>query len=210
MRTDPFLGLVRARLSDRQRFHRFAPCSVLDNMAQQYPDEDQYGEYEAGHYDQHMEERLVEASDFHVQDLVNKALVKAVRPFAQPNFNYEVMRFGAGSGNPTPVEVNNINEPGWSSYDPVEETISVVLNDHKYDAFRSHKTTNSFKNLQNTTDKSNSSDSDVDSTRDKPMRNRKQSVQNHEDSSAHDINMLQHPFQKLRSTVDKVPRDQHM
>ncbi|KAJ1095250.1 hypothetical protein NDU88_000418 [Pleurodeles waltl] len=34
--------------------------SFKDNMAQQYPDVDQYGDYEAGHYDQHMEERLLE------------------------------------------------------------------------------------------------------------------------------------------------------
>ncbi|KAJ1197097.1 hypothetical protein NDU88_000959 [Pleurodeles waltl] len=59
-------------------------------MAQQYPDDDQYGAYDAEHYDQRMEERLVEALDFHVQDSGNKALVKALRPFAQPFFNFGV------------------------------------------------------------------------------------------------------------------------
>ncbi|KAJ1185332.1 hypothetical protein NDU88_002125 [Pleurodeles waltl] len=139
------------------------PMSALDNMAQQYPDEVQYGDYEAGHYEQRMEKHLVEALDFHVQDSVNKALVKALRPFAQPIFNYGNRRLSAGSCNLTPVEFN-MNEPGRSSYDPLEQTINVVLNDHKYDASKNLKSTPAF---QNTTDESNSSDSDVDSTRDK-------------------------------------------
>ncbi|KAJ1134872.1 hypothetical protein NDU88_001318 [Pleurodeles waltl] len=95
----------------------------FEKMAQQFPDDDQYGEYAAGQYDQHIEECFVEALDFHVQGSVNKALVKALHPFAQPIFNFGVRRFGAGSGNPTPVEVN-INEPGWSNYDPFEQTIN--------------------------------------------------------------------------------------
>ncbi|KAJ1103277.1 hypothetical protein NDU88_000704 [Pleurodeles waltl] len=122
-------------------------------MAQKYPDPDQYGDYDAGHHDQHMEERPVEALNFHVQDSVNKALVKALRPFAQPIFNFGVRCLGAGSGNPTHVEVN-INGPSQSSYDPLEQTINAVLNDHEYDAFRSHKAT------PNTTDESNSSEWD--------------------------------------------------
>ncbi|KAJ1114736.1 hypothetical protein NDU88_002967 [Pleurodeles waltl] len=99
-------------------------------MAQQYVDDDQYGEYDAGHYDQHLEECLVEDLDFHVQDSVNKALVKALRPFAQTIFNFGVRRFGAGSRNPTPVEVN-INEPGQSSYDLLDQTVNTVLSDHE-------------------------------------------------------------------------------
>ncbi|KAJ1195556.1 hypothetical protein NDU88_004835 [Pleurodeles waltl] len=47
-----------------------------------YQDDDQHRAYDAGQYDQHIEERLVKALDFHVQDSVNKALVKALRPFA--------------------------------------------------------------------------------------------------------------------------------
>ncbi|KAJ1121095.1 hypothetical protein NDU88_009223 [Pleurodeles waltl] len=121
-------------------------------MAQQYPDDDQYGEYNAGHYDQHMEVGVVEALDFHVQD--------------------SVRRFGAGSENPTPVEVK-INEPGRSSYDPLEQTINAFLNDQDYEAFKSRKTTPSFQTIQNTTDESNSSDSDVTSTHDKPQDKRK-------------------------------------
>ncbi|KAJ1168969.1 hypothetical protein NDU88_000881 [Pleurodeles waltl] len=83
-------------------------------------------------------EHLVEVLDFHVQDSVNKALVKALTPFVQPIFNFGVKHFGAGFGNPTPVEVN-INEPGRSSsYDPLEQSINAILNDHEYEAFKSH------------------------------------------------------------------------
>ncbi|KAJ1105975.1 hypothetical protein NDU88_003378 [Pleurodeles waltl] len=78
------------------------------------PHDGQYGEYAAGQYDQHMEESIMEALDFHVKDSVNKALVKALHLFAQPIFNFRVGLFGAGSGNPVPVEVN-INEPGQSN-----------------------------------------------------------------------------------------------
>ncbi|KAJ1187747.1 hypothetical protein NDU88_004517 [Pleurodeles waltl] len=73
-----------------------------------------------------MEERLVEALDFYVQDSVNKALVKALRLFAQPIFNFGLSRFGAASGNPTSIQVN-LNEPGRSDFDPFEHTIKAVL-----------------------------------------------------------------------------------
>ncbi|KAJ1180276.1 hypothetical protein NDU88_005498 [Pleurodeles waltl] len=104
---------------------------VLGIMAHHFPEDYQYGEYAAGQYNQQMEERFVEALDFHIQDSVNKALVKALRPFAQPIFNYGLRRFRVGSGNPTPVEVN-INEPDQSQSDPFKQTISSVLNDHEY------------------------------------------------------------------------------
>ncbi|KAJ1136885.1 hypothetical protein NDU88_003299 [Pleurodeles waltl] len=90
----------------------------------QFRDEEQYGEYDAGHYDHHMEERLVEVLDFHVQDSVNKALVKALRPFAQPIFKFGFRHFSAGSGNPIPVEVN-INELGRSSDDLLDQTLTL-------------------------------------------------------------------------------------
>ncbi|KAJ1179258.1 hypothetical protein NDU88_004492 [Pleurodeles waltl] len=141
-------------------------------MARQYPDDDQYRDYDAGHYDQHMVERLVEALDFHVQDSENKALVKALRPFALPIFNFGIRHFGKGSGKPSPVEIN-INEPGRSSYDPLKQNFNAVPNDHKYDAFRSHTATLSFQTTQNTTDESNSSDSDNNSTSDKTQGKRK-------------------------------------
>ncbi|KAJ1142770.1 hypothetical protein NDU88_009083 [Pleurodeles waltl] len=103
-----------------------------------------------------MEERLVEALDFHVQDSVKKALVKALRPFVQPIFNFGIRRFGAGSGNPTPLKVN-INQPGQSSlYDPLEQSINATLNDHEYEAFKSQKTTASLQTTLNTSDEPNS------------------------------------------------------
>ncbi|KAJ1095710.1 hypothetical protein NDU88_000868 [Pleurodeles waltl] len=89
--------------------------SATVSMAQQ---DDYYGEYTEGY---HMEERLVEALGYQVQDSVNKTL----RPFAQPIFNFGRRRFGAGSGNPTPNDVE-INEPGRSDIDPLEYTINTV------------------------------------------------------------------------------------
>ncbi|KAJ1173157.1 hypothetical protein NDU88_004998 [Pleurodeles waltl] len=148
------------------------PRTISRLKAQQHPDDDQYGAYYAGQYDLHMEERLVEALDFHVQDSVNKALVNALRPFAQPIFNFGVRCFGAGSGNPTLAEVN-INEPGQSSsYDPLEQSINAILNDHEYEAFKSHKATPFLHSTLNISDESNSSDSDDKSTPDKTQGKR--------------------------------------
>ncbi|KAJ1128790.1 hypothetical protein NDU88_007165 [Pleurodeles waltl] len=134
------------------------------NMAQ-YMDNDQYGEYDADHYDQHMEERLVEALDFHVQESVNKALVKALHLFAQPIFNFGFRCFGAGSGNPIPVEVN-VNEPGWSSNDLLNQTVNTVLSDHEYGAFKNCSTP-SVQTSQHSD--SDSSDLDVSPVQDKPQ-----------------------------------------
>ncbi|KAJ1165309.1 hypothetical protein NDU88_005737 [Pleurodeles waltl] len=39
--------------------------------------------------EQHMEKRLVEALGYHIQDSVNQALIKALKPFTQP-----LARFG--------------------------------------------------------------------------------------------------------------------
>ncbi|KAJ1113234.1 hypothetical protein NDU88_001488 [Pleurodeles waltl] len=141
-------------------------------MAHEYPDDDQNRAYDAGHYDQHMEERSGEVLEFHVQDSLKKALVKALRPFVQPIFNFGARRFGSGSGNPTLVKVNN-NEPSWSSsYHSLEQFINAILNDHKYEAFKSHKAT-PFQTTLNTSDESNSSDSDDNSTPDKTQGKRK-------------------------------------
>ncbi|KAJ1176156.1 hypothetical protein NDU88_001439 [Pleurodeles waltl] len=140
--------------------------SCAQRIMAQYMDDDQYGEYDAGHYDQHMEERLVEALDFHVQDSVNKALVKALRPFPQPIFNFGVRRFGTGSGNPTPVE-GNINEPGPSSNDLLNQTANTVLSDHEYGAFKNCATP-SVQTSQHSSD-SDASDSYVSPVQDKPQ-----------------------------------------
>ncbi|KAJ1208086.1 hypothetical protein NDU88_003476 [Pleurodeles waltl] len=125
-----------------------------------FGDDKQYGEYDAGHYAKHMEECLVEALDFHVQDSANKALVKALRPFAQPIFNNGFRRFGAGSGNPTPIEVNT-NEPGRSSDDLLDQTVNSVLNDHEYEAFQPRSTPSVHTSQYSDSDSSNSDESPV-------------------------------------------------
>ncbi|KAJ1194977.1 hypothetical protein NDU88_004261 [Pleurodeles waltl] len=116
---------VRARVSQRENVSspngiRLLPALLQHKNMAQFND-DQYGEYDAGQYDQHMEEHLVEVLDFHVQDSVNKALVKALRLFAKPIFNFGFRRFGVGSGNPTPVEVD-ITEPARSPDDLLDQT----------------------------------------------------------------------------------------
>ncbi|KAJ1110560.1 hypothetical protein NDU88_007910 [Pleurodeles waltl] len=131
--------------------------------------DDYYGEYTEG---KHMEERLVEALEYHVQDSVNKALVKAMRPFAQPIFNFGRRRFDAGSGNPTPNEVE-INEPGRSELDPFERTINSVLNDHEYGAFFDQGSDPMTQSGRNSSDASSTLDSEDKSSSDKRKGKRK-------------------------------------
>ncbi|KAJ1127992.1 hypothetical protein NDU88_006385 [Pleurodeles waltl] len=119
-----------------------------------------------------MEERLVEALDYHVQDSVNKALVKILRPFSQPLFNFGRRRFGTGSGNPTPIEVE-INEPGRSDLDPFEHTINSVLNDHEYGAFFDQGSDPMTQSGRNSSDVSSTSDSEDKSSYDKRKGKRK-------------------------------------
>ncbi|KAJ1084770.1 hypothetical protein NDU88_004916 [Pleurodeles waltl] len=54
-----------------------------------YAGEDDYYQEQSDNMNDHMEERLVEALGYHVQDSVNQALINALKPFAQP-----LKRFG--------------------------------------------------------------------------------------------------------------------
>ncbi|KAJ1192442.1 hypothetical protein NDU88_001749 [Pleurodeles waltl] len=49
-----------------------------------YAGEDDFYQDQPDFSDDHMEERLVEAVGYHVQDSVNQALINALKPFAQP------------------------------------------------------------------------------------------------------------------------------
>ncbi|KAJ1207107.1 hypothetical protein NDU88_002499 [Pleurodeles waltl] len=49
-----------------------------------YAGEDDYYQEQPDNMNDHMEERLVEALSYHVQDSVNQALINALKPFAQP------------------------------------------------------------------------------------------------------------------------------
>ncbi|KAJ1123854.1 hypothetical protein NDU88_002321 [Pleurodeles waltl] len=129
------------------------------------PYDDKYVEYAADH---HMEECLVEALDFHVQDSVNKALVKALCPFAQPIFNYSFRHFGACSGSASSVEVN-LNEPGKSNADPFEQTIESVLMDCGYGSMQRQEASSSFQASQQMLDDATSSEFDVNMAWDKPQ-----------------------------------------
>ncbi|KAJ1124780.1 hypothetical protein NDU88_003229 [Pleurodeles waltl] len=48
-----------------------------------YAGEDDFYQDQPDFADEHMEERLVEALGYHVQDSVNQALINALTPFAQ-------------------------------------------------------------------------------------------------------------------------------
>ncbi|KAJ1142868.1 hypothetical protein NDU88_009181 [Pleurodeles waltl] len=54
-----------------------------------YAGEDDFYQDQPDFTDEHMEERLVEALGYHVQDSVNQALINALKPFAHP-----LRRFG--------------------------------------------------------------------------------------------------------------------
>ncbi|KAJ1143940.1 hypothetical protein NDU88_010242 [Pleurodeles waltl] len=54
-----------------------------------YAGEDDFYQDHPDSIDDHMEERLVEALCYHVQDSVNQALINTLNPFAQP-----LRRFG--------------------------------------------------------------------------------------------------------------------
>ncbi|KAJ1106840.1 hypothetical protein NDU88_004238 [Pleurodeles waltl] len=97
---------------------------------------------------------------------------EALRPFAQPIFNFGHRRFGAGSGNPTPKEVE-LNEPGRSDSDPFEHTINVVLNDHEYGAFFLHGSVHTPQSTRNSSDSPSISDSENKSSSDKHKGKRK-------------------------------------
>ncbi|KAJ1137305.1 hypothetical protein NDU88_003717 [Pleurodeles waltl] len=63
--------------------------TLEENMAY-YAEEDEYvQDLPEIAEEQHMEERLVEALDYHVQDSVNQALIKALKPFTK-----SLTRFG--------------------------------------------------------------------------------------------------------------------
>ncbi|KAJ1110216.1 hypothetical protein NDU88_007571 [Pleurodeles waltl] len=124
-----------------------------------------------------MEERLVEALDYHVQDSVNKAIVKTLQPFAQPLRR----RFGTGSGNPIPNEVEII-ESGRSDLDPFEHTINTVLNEHEYGAFFDQGADSMTQSGRNSSDTSSTYDSEDKSSSDKRKGKRKCKKRHYEKS----------------------------
>ncbi|KAJ1120573.1 hypothetical protein NDU88_008736 [Pleurodeles waltl] len=107
-----------------------------------FAEEDEYYQEEVeGPFPEQMEEKLVQALGHHVQDSVNQALIKALKPFTRP-----LVRDGQRKlmGPPPPGSRNNEShsrDPGFiniglkshlSSGEILSQMASAVLNDHEY------------------------------------------------------------------------------
>lgn len=57
-----------------------------------------YGGYEEVPVEHQLEEQLVEALDHHVEGSVNRALIKALQPYAEPLKNYGMRQMQAALG----------------------------------------------------------------------------------------------------------------
>ncbi|KAJ1124830.1 hypothetical protein NDU88_003278 [Pleurodeles waltl] len=92
-------------------------------------------------FPEQMEERLVQALGHHVQDSVNQALIKALKPFTAPLVRYgqrELMGpipTGSGARDPTPRDTG-LPGKGPLALPPSAEILaqmaSAVINDHEY------------------------------------------------------------------------------
>ncbi|KAJ1204126.1 hypothetical protein NDU88_007907 [Pleurodeles waltl] len=96
--------------------------------------------------DDHMEERLVEALGYHVQDSVNQALINALKPFAQPlrRFKQRELRsrplLDAGSQPDQLSDLGSSQETlkrPLSSADILANMAASVMQDHGYDVYSS-------------------------------------------------------------------------
>ncbi|KAJ1083669.1 hypothetical protein NDU88_003824 [Pleurodeles waltl] len=104
--------------------------------------EDEYYQEEVeGPFPEQMEERLVQALGHHVQDSVNQALIKALKPFTRPLVRYgqrELMGpLPSGSRNNEshsrdPNFINMGQKNPLSSGEILSQMASAVLNDHEY------------------------------------------------------------------------------
>ncbi|KAJ1213850.1 hypothetical protein NDU88_001480 [Pleurodeles waltl] len=92
-------------------------------------------------YDSQMEERLVQALGHHMQDFVNQALVKALKPFTQPLVRYgqrELMGRPSQtrmskSENPDASRTQKVPGGTRSSADILSQMASSVLRAHEYE-----------------------------------------------------------------------------
>ncbi|KAJ1151687.1 hypothetical protein NDU88_004467 [Pleurodeles waltl] len=140
-----------------------------------------------------MEERLVEALDFHVQDCVNQALIKALKPFTK-----SLTRFGQrelqGRSLPDtgsqPDQNTNMGFPrraskgSASSADILAHMTASVLQDHEYGSLPNPETGMEPSMLTGGYHSSNSisSDSDHVHSEPKPSGKRKRKAHNTQES----------------------------
>ncbi|KAJ1196676.1 hypothetical protein NDU88_000542 [Pleurodeles waltl] len=111
-----------------------------------YAGEDDFYQDQPDFTDEHMEERLVEALGYHVQDSVNQALINALKPFAQPlrRFGQRELRgrplLEAGS-QPDQLPDLALSQGALkrplSSADILANMAASVMQDHGYDVYLS-------------------------------------------------------------------------
>ncbi|KAJ1157300.1 hypothetical protein NDU88_010015 [Pleurodeles waltl] len=111
-----------------------------------YAGEDDFYQDQPDFTDEHMEERLVEALGYHVQDSVNQAIINALKPFAQPlrQFGQRELRgrplLEAGS-QPDQIQDLAVSQGGLkrplSSADILANMAASVMQDHDYDVYSS-------------------------------------------------------------------------
>ncbi|KAJ1114671.1 hypothetical protein NDU88_002906 [Pleurodeles waltl] len=114
-----------------------------------YAGEDDYYQDQPDTMDDHMEERLVEALGYHVQDSMNQALINALKPFAQPlrRFGQRELRghplLDAGS---QPDQLSDLGlsrgalKRPLSSADVLANMAASVMQDHGYGIYSSWNT----------------------------------------------------------------------
>ncbi|KAJ1140687.1 hypothetical protein NDU88_007035 [Pleurodeles waltl] len=104
-------------------------------------EEEYYQEKVEAPFPEQMEERLVQALGHHVQDSVNQALIKALKPFTAPLVRYgwrELMGpipTGSGARDPTPRDTGLPSKGPLAplfSAEILAQMASAVINDHKY------------------------------------------------------------------------------
>ncbi|KAJ1172709.1 hypothetical protein NDU88_004553 [Pleurodeles waltl] len=143
--------------------------------------------------EQHMEERLVEDLDFHVEDSVNQALIKALKPFTKslPRFGQrELQGRSLPDTGSQPDHNTNMGFPRRASKGPASSAeilahmAASVLQDHKYGSLPNPETGMEPSMLTGGYHSSNStsSDSDNDHSEPKPSGKRKRKAPNTQES----------------------------
>ncbi|KAJ1154009.1 hypothetical protein NDU88_006766 [Pleurodeles waltl] len=111
-----------------------------------YAEEDECYQDHPEDQEDHLEERLVEALGYHVQDSVNQALINALKPFAQPlrRFGHRKLRgrplLESGSQLDQPLEMGTAHRAfkrPLSSADVLANMAASVMQDHGYDVYSS-------------------------------------------------------------------------
>ncbi|KAJ1089159.1 hypothetical protein NDU88_002310 [Pleurodeles waltl] len=110
-----------------------------------YAEEDEYDQDLPEITDEHnMEERLVEALGYHVQDSVNQALIKALKPFTQPLVRFGHRELRGRSLPETDFQLRQSFDVGFAqraskgsalSAEILAHMAAPVIKDHKYGSF---------------------------------------------------------------------------